>query len=62
MMISLYKQLIQAQEKLGESEVAQAALQTALKQREEGQTSQPPLVINLEETAPITAPPPQQIE
>ena len=60
LLISIYKQLVQAQEKLGESEATQAALQAALKQREEGQTSQPPpQIINLEETAPITAPPPQ---
>ena len=63
LLISIYKQLVQAQEKLGESEATQAALQAALKQREEGQTSQPPpQIINLEETAPITAPPPQQTE
>lgn len=63
LLVSLYKQLIHTQEKLGESEAAQAALQAVLKQREEGQTSQPPpKVINLEETAPITVPPPQQAE
>ena len=63
LLISIYKQLVQAQEKLGESEAAKAALQASLKQREEGQTSQPPpQIINLEETAPITAPPPQQTE
>ena len=60
LLISMYKQLVQAQEKLGESEAAKAALQASLKQREEGETSQPPpQIINLEETAPITAPPPQ---
>ena len=63
LLVSLYKQLIQTQEKLGESEAAQAALQATLKQREEGQTSQPPpQIINLEEAAPITTPPPQQTE
>ena len=60
LLVSLYKQLIQTQEKLGESEAAQAALQETLKQREEGQTSQPPpLIINLEEAPPTTIPPPQ---
>jgi len=39
MLVSLYKQLIQTQEKLGESE---AALQATLQQKERGQTSQPP--------------------
>ena len=63
MLVSLYKQLIQTQEKLGESEAAQAALQAALKQREEGQTSQPPPeIIKLEEVATTTVPPPQQTE
>lgn len=63
LLISIYKQLVQAQEKLGESEAAKAALQASLKQREEGQISQPPpQIINLEETAPITAPPPQDTE
>ena len=59
LLISIYKQLLQTQEKLGESEAAQVALQAALKQREEGQTSQPPPVINLGNTAPTTVPPPQ---
>ena len=63
LLVSLYKQLIQAQEKLGESEAAQEALQAALKQKEEGQTSQPPPeIINLEEAPQTTAPPTQQTE
>ena len=63
MLITIYQQLQQTQEKLGESEATQAALQAALKQRQEGQTSQPPpQVINLEGTAPTTVPPPQQAE
>ena len=36
LLISIYKQLVQAQEKLGESEAAKVALQASLKQREEG--------------------------
>jgi hypothetical protein len=61
LLISLYKELIRTQDKLGESEAAKAALQAALKQKEEGQTSQPPPeIINLEEAAPTTTPPPQQ--
>ena len=59
LLVSLYKQLIQTQEKLGESEAAQAALQ----QKEGGQTSQPPPeIINLEEAPQTTAPPTQQTE
>ena len=58
MLVSLYKQLIQTQEKLGESE---AALQAALQQKEGGQTSQPPPeIINLEEPPQTTAPPTEQ--
>jgi len=60
MLVSLYKQLILTQEKLGESE---AALQAALQQKEAGQTSQPPPeIINLEEAPQTTAPPIQQTE
>ena len=63
LLISIYKELIKAQEKLGQYEATQASLQTSSKQAQEGQTSQPPpQVINLEETAPTTAPPPQQAE
>ena len=59
LLVSLYKQLIQTQEKLGESEAAQATLQ----QKEGGQTSQPrPEIINLEEAPPTTAPLTQQTE
>jgi len=55
MLVTLYKQLIQTQEKLGESEAAQAALQVALEQNQGGQTSQPPpQTVNLGE-------PPQNI-
>ena len=55
MLVSLYKQLIQTQKKLGESE---AALQAALQQKEGGQTSQPPpQIINLEEPPQTTVPP-----
>jgi hypothetical protein len=35
LLVSLYKQLIQTQEKLGESEAAQAALQAALNKEKE---------------------------
>lgn len=60
MLVSLYKQLILTQEKLGESE---AALQATLQQKEAGQTSQPPPeIINLEEAPQTTAPPIQQTE
>jgi len=63
MLVSLYKQLIQTQDKLGESEAARTALQAALQQKEGGQTSQPPpKIINLEEAPPITAPLTQQTE
>ena len=63
LLIAIYMQLQQTQEKLGESEATQAALQAALKQRQEGQTSQPPpQVINLEDAAPTIVPPPQQPE
>ena len=61
MLVSLYKQMIQTQEKLVESEAAQAALQAALQQKEGGQTSQPPPeIINLEEPPQTTAPPTEQ--
>jgi len=57
MLVTLYKQLIQTQEKLGESEAAQAALQ----QNQGGQTSQPPpQTVNLEEPPQNIAPPTQQ--
>ena len=57
MLVTLYKQLIQTQEKLEELE---AALQAALQQKEAGQTSQPPPeTINLEEAPQTTAPPSQ---
>ena len=60
MLVFLYKQLIQTQEKLGESE---AALQAALQQKEAGQTSQPPpKIINLEEPPQTTAPPTEQTD
>ena len=39
LLMSLYKELILTQDKLGESEAAKAALQATLKQRGEGQTS-----------------------
>jgi len=58
MLVSLYKRLIQTEEKLRESE---AALQVALQQKEGGQTSQPPPpIINLEELPQTTAPPTEQ--
>ena len=58
LLVTLYKQLMQTQEKLGEAEAARAALQATLAQREEGRTSQaPPETINLEEDATTTAPP-----
>ena len=60
MLVTLYKELIQTQEKLEESE---AALQAALQQKEAGQTSQPPPeIINLEEAPQTTAPPSQQTQ
>lgn len=60
MLVTLYKQLIQTQGKLEESE---AALQAALQLKEAGQTSQPPPeTINLEEAPKTTAPPIQQTE
>ena len=63
LLISVYKELIKAQEKLGQYEATQAPLKGSSTQAQEGQTSQPPpQVINLEETAPTTAPPPQQAE
>ena len=63
LIISLYRQLTQTQEELAKSEAAQTALQATMKQREEGQSSQPPpQVINLEEAATSTVPPPQQTE
>ena len=63
MLVSLYKQLILTQEKLGESEAAQAALQATFQQKEGGQTSQPPPeIINLEEPPQTTAPPPEKTE
>lgn len=58
MLTSLYKRLIQTEEKLVESE---AALQVALQQKEGGQTSQPPpQIINLEEPPQTTTPPIEQ--
>lgn len=63
LLISIYKELIKAQEKLGQYEAAQVPPQTSSQQAQEGQTSQPPpQVINLEETVPTTVPPPQQAE
>ena len=60
MLVTLYRQLIQTQEKLGESE---AALQAALHQKEGGQTSQPPPeIINLDKPPQATDPPTQQAE
>jgi len=63
MLITLYKQLIQTQEKLGEAEASQAALQTALQERQGGQTSQPPpQTANLREPHQSIVPPAQQAE
>ena len=60
MLVTLYRQLIQTQEKLGESE---AALQAALQHKEGGQTSQPPPeTINLDKPPQATDPPTQQAE
>ena len=60
LLVSLYKELVRIQDQLGQTETAKAALQEALKQREEGQPSQPPpVIINLEEVPPTTTPPPQ---
>ena len=58
--MTLYKELIQTQEKLQESK---ATLEAALQQKEAGKTSQPPPeTINLEETPQDTTPPSQQVQ
>ena len=58
MLLTLHKQLVETEGKLVETE---GALQAALKQKEGGQTSQPPQpVINLEEPPQISSPPTKQ--
>ncbi len=61
LLVSLYKELVRVQDQLGQAEAAKASLEAAMKQKGEGQSSQPPpLIINLEEVPPIITPPPQQ--
>ena len=64
LLISIYKELVQGTRKIGSNQrLHKQPCKHHLKQRQEGQTSQPPpQVINLEETAPTTVPPPQQTE
>lgn len=61
LLVSLYKELVRIQDQLGQTEAAKPSLEAALKQKGEGQSSQPPpLIINLEEVPPTITPPPQQ--